>query len=84
MLRKSLSHSRHPAYYWASEGKAELDFIIEQDDFIYPLEVKSGNSSKKQSLSSLRRNLPSENTDPGLTNEPEKKWRHPQLSALSH
>ncbi|MGH7890265.1 MAG: ATP-binding protein, partial [Thermodesulfobacteriota bacterium] len=37
-------------FYWTSEGKAELDFVLEQDDLIYPLEVKSGNSSKKKSL----------------------------------
>ncbi len=49
-IAQELMHSRYPVYYWASEGKAELDFIIEQDDFIYPLEVKSGNSSKKKSL----------------------------------
>jgi len=49
-VAQELTHSQYPLFYWTSEGKAELDFIIEQDDFIYPLEVKSGNSSKKQSL----------------------------------
>ncbi|MBI5345798.1 MAG: ATP-binding protein [Chlamydiae bacterium] len=49
-VAQELVHSHYPLLYWASEGKAELDFIIEQDDFIYPLEVKSGNSSKKKSL----------------------------------
>ena len=37
-------------HYWSSEGKAELDFIIEQDNLIYPVEVKSGESSQKKSL----------------------------------
>ncbi len=49
-IAQELVHSRYPLYYWTSEGKAELDFIIEQEDVIYPLEVKSGNSSKKKSL----------------------------------
>ena len=37
-------------YYWSSEGKAELDFIIQRDETIYPVEVKSGESSRKKSL----------------------------------
>lgn len=49
-VAQELVHSQYPLYYWTSEGRAELDFIIEQEDFIYPLEVKSGNSSKKKSL----------------------------------
>jgi len=41
----------HPElYYWSSEGKAELDFVIQQEDLIYPIEVKSGETSKKRSL----------------------------------
>ncbi len=49
-VAQELIHSEYALFYWTSEGKAELDFIIEQDDAIYPLEVKSGNSSKKKSL----------------------------------
>lgn len=49
-VAQELVHSNYSLFYWASEGRAELDFIIEQDGFIYPLEVKSGNSSKKKSL----------------------------------
>jgi len=37
-------------YYWTSEGKAELDFIIENNEQIIPVEVKSGKSKKMQSL----------------------------------
>jgi len=37
-------------YYWASEGTAEVDFLIEQEHEIYPLEVKAGSSEKKKSL----------------------------------
>ena len=41
-------------YYWTSEGKAEIDFIIEKNEHIYPLEVKSSCSKKKKSLSVYR------------------------------
>lgn len=37
-------------YYWTSEGTAEIDFLIEEDHEIYPLEVKAGSSQKKKSL----------------------------------
>lgn len=37
-------------FYWTSPGRAELDFIAEYDDEIYPLEVKSGTSKRKKSL----------------------------------
>lgn len=37
-------------YYWTSEGIAEIDFLIEEDHEIYPLEVKAGASPKKKSL----------------------------------
>lgn len=40
---------RNP-YYWASEGMAEIDFLIEEEHEIYPLEVKAGLSQKKKSL----------------------------------
>lgn len=49
-IAQELTHSQYPLFYWTSEGKAELDFILEHDDLVYPLEVKSGNSSKKKSL----------------------------------
>lgn len=49
-VAQELIHSQYSLFYWTSEGKAELDFLIEQDDHIYPLEVKSGNSPKKKSL----------------------------------
>jgi len=45
-----LASDHKELYYWSSEGKAELDFIIQQEQYIYPIEVKSGESSKKRSL----------------------------------
>lgn len=37
-------------YYWKSQKDAEVDFLLEDDGEIFPLEVKSGSSSKKKSL----------------------------------
>ena len=37
-------------YYWTSTGTAEVDFIIQIENTILPLEVKAGVSSKKKSL----------------------------------
>jgi len=37
-------------YYWTSQGKAELDFIVPFQQKIFPLEVKAGISKHKKSL----------------------------------
>lgn len=37
-------------YYWSSQGKAEVDFILQLQGEISPLEVKSGTSTKQKSL----------------------------------
>ncbi len=47
-VSQELVHSHYSLFYWTSEGKAELDFIFEHEGLIFPLEVKSGNSSKKR------------------------------------
>jgi predicted AAA+ superfamily ATPase len=49
-VAQELAHSRYLLFYWTSEGRAEVDFVLEQEGKIYPLEVKSGSSSKKRSL----------------------------------
>lgn len=49
-VAEQLVQSGYPLFYWASPGKAELDFLIEHEGALLPLEVKSGHSSKKQSL----------------------------------
>ncbi len=41
----------HLPYYWTSNGKAEIDYIISYRDNIIPIEVKSGKSTKAKSLS---------------------------------
>ena len=37
-------------YYWTSKSTAEVDFIIQHHEEIFPLEVKSGFSKRKKSL----------------------------------
>lgn len=49
-VAQELSTRGYQLFYWASSGTAEVDFIIERDLNIYPLEVKAGNSRKKKSL----------------------------------
>lgn len=47
---------REELYYWRSVGgKAEIDFLIELEDHIYPLEVKSGVNPRSRSLASYRK-----------------------------
>ena len=40
----------YPLYYWESNGKAELDFMIGKDTNIVPIEVKSNTHTKARSL----------------------------------
>jgi len=52
MAAQTLIQSHLEPYYWTSAGKAEIDFIFEHEGLVYPLEIKSGTSSKKKSLQS--------------------------------
>ncbi|MCX7114429.1 MAG: ATP-binding protein [Gammaproteobacteria bacterium] len=49
-VAQALTTQDYRLFYWTSAGCAELDFLLQHDDAIYPLEVKSGSSSKKKSL----------------------------------
>lgn len=46
-LKVSL-RQRH--YYWTSAGTAEVDFLVEGENTVIPLEVKAGATQKKKSL----------------------------------
>lgn len=37
-------------YYWTSNGKAELDFMIQKNTDIVPIEVKTSTLTKSRSL----------------------------------
>jgi uncharacterized protein len=49
-VAQALATIGYPLYYWTSEGIAEVDFVIQRDLDILPLEVKAGTSRKKKSL----------------------------------
>jgi uncharacterized protein len=49
-VAQELAAGKNALYYWTSEGIAEIDFLVEQDLNIYPLEVKAGLSRQKKSL----------------------------------
>ena len=37
-------------YYWLSDGIAEIDFLLYNDDGIIPVEVKAANNTQSKSL----------------------------------
>ena len=50
VLQQLLFSSDTRAYYWRSEGIAEVDFLIEIENKIIPLEVKSGINPRSKSM----------------------------------
>ena len=47
----ALAANEHTSYYWESNGKAEVDFILQlKNGDIIPVEVKSGDHTKAKSL----------------------------------
>jgi len=53
VAQQLMAHFQKPLYYWRSKGgKAELDFLCEFSDRIYPLEVKAGLNPRSKSLRS--------------------------------
>ena len=49
-VANELKRKGYELYYWESEGKAELDFIIQKDTEIIPIEVKTSTHTKSRSL----------------------------------
>jgi len=52
VAQELLFYGQEKQYYWTSRGKAEVDFIIESNKSIYPVEVKSGTNRNSKSLRS--------------------------------
>jgi predicted AAA+ superfamily ATPase len=40
----------HKLLYWTSEGKAEVDFVLQLNDKVVPVEVKKGRRNRSKSL----------------------------------
>ena len=49
-VANELRSKSYESYYWESEGKAELDFIIQKETNIIPIEVKTSTHTKSRSL----------------------------------
>jgi len=47
---QQLSCSNHICYSWHSDGIAEMDFVIQRDRSLVPIEVKSAVNSQAKSL----------------------------------
>ncbi|MBN1843883.1 MAG: ATP-binding protein [Deltaproteobacteria bacterium] len=53
VAQQLVSHFQQELYYWRSKGgKAELDFLLEMGNGVFPLEVKAGINLKSKSLKS--------------------------------
>jgi len=53
-VAQALSTKGHPLYYWESQSIAEIDFVIQLDEKVIPIEVKSGVRTRSKSLSVYR------------------------------
>jgi len=53
-VAQELKANGHKFYYWESNGRAELDFVIQIENEIIPIEAKSGTDVRSQSLEAFR------------------------------
>ena len=49
-VAQTLTANNFPLYYWKSDNRAELDFVIQKGEFVIPIEVKSGVNVRAKSL----------------------------------
>jgi len=49
-VAQTLASKRYRLYYWTSQGTAELDFVLQLDNDIIAVEVKTGTSVRSKSL----------------------------------
>ena len=50
-VAQCLTAKNYPLCYWTSNATAEIDFIIQKEDRVIPIEVKAGENVKSRSLS---------------------------------
>jgi hypothetical protein len=53
-VAQELKANGHKFYYWESNNKAELDFVIQMENKIIPIEAKSGTDVRSKSLEAFR------------------------------
>ncbi|MBP5366006.1 MAG: ATP-binding protein [Bacteroidales bacterium] len=49
-VAQALAANNYPLYYWKSDNRAELDFVIQQGENVVPIEVKSSVNVRAKSL----------------------------------
>jgi len=49
-VAQAFASKHYGLYYWATENKAELDFVLQKDNDIIAVEVKTGTRTKSKSL----------------------------------
>lgn len=49
-VNSQLTTNGYPTYYWESERGAEIDFVIQREGRLIPIEVKSADNTKAKSL----------------------------------
>lgn len=49
-VAQAFSTKGYKLFYWQSDGKAEVDFILQKEDLIIPVEVKKGTRTRSKSL----------------------------------
>ena len=54
-VAQALLTNKHQLFYWKNENRAELDFVIQINDKVVPVEVKSGRHTKSKSLEQFRK-----------------------------
>ncbi len=50
VVQQIISHKETELYYWKSDGSAEVDFIFQHENHIFPLEAKAGVNPRSKSL----------------------------------
>ncbi|MGD9152238.1 MAG: AAA family ATPase [Gammaproteobacteria bacterium] len=50
VTQELIANNSDQLYYWTSAGSAEVDFILEHQSVVFPLEVKAGKSTLAKSL----------------------------------
>ena len=49
-VAQSFTNKGCDLFYWQSDGKAEIDFVLQIDDSVIPVEVKKGTRNRSRSL----------------------------------
>ncbi len=55
VLNELVKSSGDRVYYWTSGNEAEVDFVVQQDEHVIPIEVKSAENVRAKSLAEYRK-----------------------------